>query len=195
MSTPQRRETLMGVEDFIAFYSINPASPGVDPTGARVTISYPHHEIHEGNHYTTSGTTNIDAGTANATSFGIHPPAGSGLHTLYLVSAQNSGLLQIYENATYSGGGTVTPFNNNRNSSNLCGGTFVVDPTIANLGTLIQSRYIGANAPGVRIGGETASRLEWILNPSYKYLAWFVADNANTNVSAGLSFYKEDILV
>ena len=187
MSAPENRESLKSVNDHIAYYT----GTHDTITGAQTVIDVVHQEIHKGTHFTTSGTITIDAGTANAYSFGVHPPPERHLHTIYIVSALNSGLMQVYENATYSGGGTVIPFNNNRNSSIAIGGTFVTDPTIASLGTLLQSRYIGSNNPGTRIGGETASRMEWVLNPSYKYIFWFVAENASTKVSADLETYTE----
>lgn len=161
-----------------------------DVANARITIDLPHHEVHEGDFYTLSGTLQINAGTANAFSYGIYPPTGANLHFQGVVSAQNSGYAQLWEQPSFTLGDTVTPFNNNRNSLNAIGGTFVTNPTIATLGTLLQTRFFGSNAPGVRIGGESNLRNEWILNPSYTYLLWVVADNASTNVNLDIETYK-----
>jgi len=187
MPEPNRRETLMAVEDFIAYYMGTP-----DPSGASPTILYPHHEVHEGNFYTVSQAGTINAGTANALMFAIRQGAGKTAHFQGIVSAKNSGYAELYENATLVASGTIIPLNNDRTSSNLFAGTIITIASITSFGTLLQTRAIGAAAPGTRIGGEGTTRNEWILNPSYWYLVWFYADNASTQVTLDAEFYEQD---
>jgi len=189
MVAPQKRENLAAVQDTIEYYSTSTDLDNIDVTGAKISILFPHHEVHEGNFYTLSSIGTINAGTANAIAVAIKPAIGRTAHFQGIVSAKNSGYAELYENVTVVASGTVTPFNNDRTSSNLWGGTIVTVSSITSFGTLLQSRAIGANAPGTRIGGESTTRNEWILNSDYWYLVWFYADNASTQVSLDAEFY------
>ena len=190
MSEPNRLGTHQATQDFIAYYagSIDTVS------GHPVTLDAVHHHIHEEKHYTRSITGTINAGTANAVTVSIRPGVSQRMHFSGEVTADKAGYWEIYENpdiAAYTG--TIIPFNNNRNSSNLAEGTFTTTLTIASLGTLIQGpRFIGANQPPSRFGGGDQTRHEWILNPSYEYLLWYVAANATTQVDLEIQFYEVD---
>jgi len=191
MPPPNRLSTPQSIQDFIAYYAANPGAPGIDVGGSPISILYPHHEVHEGNFYTLSRAGTIAAGTANALMFAIRPGAGLTAHFQAIVSAKNSGNAELWENATFVASGTLIPFNNSRTSPNLFAGTVVTIDTLLTLGTMLQGRAVGSNAPGTRIGGEGTTRNEWILNPSYWYFIWFYADNADTQVTVDAEFYEQ----
>ena len=110
------------------------------------------------------------------------------------LTADKSGYWELYENpniATYSG--TSIPFNSNRNSANLSEGTLSIPLAIVSLGTLLQGpRFIGANAPASKVGGGDTARHEWVLNPAFEYLWWYVADGATTLTDMEVQFYEVD---
>jgi len=195
MSEPKRRENHMGTQDFIAYYltELNELF-NIDPANALVTIEYPHHEVHEGNFYTLSTQGTIAAGTATALKLFMRPGVGTTMHFQGVVAAKNSGWVQLWENVTYGGGAVTVPKNNDRTSLHVFNGTCNIGGTIVTYGTLLQSRAVGASSPGVRLGAEAGTRNEWIFNPNYWYMLWFIADNATTQISLDAEWYVEDIM-
>ena len=191
MGAPETKENLAAVQDTIAYYNTSTDLDGIDITGAKAIIPYSHHEVHEGNFYTLSSAGTINAGTINAMAIAIRPAPGRTAHFQGIVSAKNSGYAELYENSVVVPSGTITPFNNDRTSPNIWGGTIVATSSITSFGTHLQRRAVGTAAPGTRIGGEGTTRNEWILSSSYWYLVWFYADNADTQVTLDVEFYDE----
>ena len=100
---------------------INPGGRGAvdNSTGAIETITYPHHEIHEGNHFYIEGHTTL----ANAEELRVKlvtPDTAKWAHFLWEISSNNILTTELWEGASggMTGGSGVTPLNNNRNSPN-----------------------------------------------------------------------------
>jgi len=92
------------------------------------TITYEHHEIHGGSHYFVSGFTTLDDGDSIV--FSIAAPSGDKwTHLIFEASGTSQTEFYAYEDATTTGGATLTPFNNNRNSSNTSINTLRLNPT------------------------------------------------------------------
>ena len=192
MTPPKRRDNHQATQDFIAYYAGELDSTGDDFYSANIDIV--HHQIHVGNHYIKTVAGTINAGTAVALAIAIRPAIGTVIHLSGELTADKAGYWELYENPDISVyGSTFVPFNSNRNSTDMSAGTYNSTLTIASLGTLIQGpRYIGASAPSSKVGGGDSTRHEWMLNPGYEYLWWYVADGATTKVSAELQFYEVD---
>ena len=190
MPAPEKRENLTTTQEWIEYlHSVFPVDSVEE---SLITIDFAHHEVHEGNFYTYSDARQINAGTINAVGIVIRPATGKRMHFNGFVSAGNSGYAELRENPSYTGGSTITPFNNDRNSANLSSGTIILQPTITVQGTLLQKRFIGTSFPSAKFGGESRTQNEWILNPSWEYLVRFVATNASTDVSLDIEYYEID---
>jgi len=190
MSAPSRVENIMSLMDLIE-YMVGGIPLTRDEASDTVgAIFESHKQIHDGNFYTYSAAATIGAGTSNALLLVIQPAANTEMHVGAVVVAKGGGWADMYENITHSGGTVVTPFNNNRLSAKTAGATIKVGGNVTDFGTLLQARAVGASAPGAKFGAETAMRSEWILNPAYKYLMRFYADNSDTEVSMEIEFYE-----
>ncbi len=190
MSEPNRYENFNGLMEYMKWLFGGDKVIRDNILGNLVTIDTAHNEVHEGDFYTYSGVGTINSGTANALLMLVRPGLNTRLHFQGVVSSKNSGWAELYENAATSGGTQRTPMNNDRASAHVFSGTLIIGGTVASFGTLLQSRAIGSSAPGVRLGGESDTRNEWILKDDYWYLIWFYADNASTQVSLDFEAYE-----
>ena len=186
MSAPTRKENLLALQDTVACHLGSP-----DPNlGVHPTIDITHNEVHKGNFYTYSLCGTIGAGTINAILLTIKPAIGTTLHMQGIVTAKNSGWVELREDCTVIGGTIVTPKNNNRVADNTMAGTITLGGVVQTFGVFLQARAVGSASPGVRIGAESVTRNEWILDEDYTYLLWFYADNASTQVSMDFEAYE-----
>jgi len=190
MSEPHRQENFSSLMEFMKWLFGGQSLVRDSLINTQVMLDAVHYEVHEGDFYTYSNAATINAGTATALSMVVRPGVGKQLHFQGIVSSKNSGWAELFENVEYTGGSTISPKNNNRASANTFGGTMIVNPTITDFGTQLQSRAVGSSAPGVRIGGESETRNEWILSDEYWYLIWFYADSATTQVSLDFEAYE-----
>lgn len=186
MSAPQKLENMMSLQHTVAYYLGTPDSISL----THPNIDLVHKKVHDGTFYTYSAGGTINSGTVNALILTIYPAIGTALHFQGIVSSKNSGWVELREDCTVLGGTIVTPKNNNRVSDNTMAGTITLGGTVTDFGVLLQNRAIGSSAPGVRIGGESETRNEWILDPDYTYLIWFYADNASTQVTLDFEAYE-----
>lgn len=173
-------EYLVGSEPLVRDY-VNTSTPSIDVV---------HREVHLGKHFTYSHEGTIASGTVGLIILTVRPAIGTELHFTAVVSAKNSGWARLYEDATVVGGTIVTPKNNKRTSDTTMSGTLTLGGTITDYGVRLQSRAVGSSSPGVRLGGEGATRAEWILDEDYVYLMTFTADNADTQVSFDFEAYE-----
>ncbi len=137
-------------------------------TNALATIEYEHHEIHNGNFYTTCKTWTLPAGassniliaTGNTTK---HP------HLIYQSISDDVLTVNFYESPDYSGGTALVAYNRDRNSSNTSGATLTYDATDdgSGKGTLIWTFKAGANKI---VTASESQRFEFILKQNTKYL-------------------------
>lgn len=94
-----------------------------ESTRALVSVSYEHHEIHEGDHYYVSSVQDL----ANSNVLDVQfttPDTTKWSHFVWSFETESETAWYIYEGATISQAGTsLTAINNNRNSANTSGNT------------------------------------------------------------------------
>lgn len=147
-----------------------------DITGANVSISVEHHEVHEGEVFSLyqQAAALADGGTLV---IGIQTPANRWLHLKQYeaLSSASSARLDFVEGGTVNGG-TVVPKNRNRTSANASGAICLGGGTVTSAGSVLESLYItgGSLNPARGFGGSKSIDAEWILNPSTRYYAMLV---------------------
>jgi len=105
-------------------------------------IERAHHAIHDGNHYFIAGYDELDTG--DTTIFAVTAPSSAKrIHMTFAYSANKSYTLQVYEDADVTGGSSATLVNNDRNSANTSELTVVKNPTVNDLGNLLEEVKIG----------------------------------------------------
>ena len=166
---------------------------GVDDIDdALTTIELPHHEVHEGNHYTATDSATINAGVLNRKVWRFTTPNNATqCHLILTFTSSLSGLLTFNENPTLNvAGAGLTEINNNRNSVKTAQLTAFKDTTLTGDGTPLSVLVIGTSAPATRIGGIGRISTEWILKMNEDYVLIFQADNANTLISVVAEWYE-----
>jgi len=160
-------------------------------TNAVNTVDYAHHEIHGGSHFTISDYETLGDG-ATADFVIVTPDTTKQAHLL--IEAGGSGLVKIdeYEGVTEDGDGTtITPKNNNRNSSNTS--TIVVrkGATVTGLGTRLGGAQAGAGGNvNQQRPGSGGRESEFVLKQNTKYLFRITSGAASNNISYSLDWYE-----
>lgn len=159
--------------------SIANEGDGIDgSTNTLQFIDYEHHEIHAGSHYTVFNY--VDGlSVGDTVEFTVTTPdTTTWAHMSYELESITGGKLEIFEGTTgVSGGTTITPINNNRNSTNTSTLTILLDPTaITDDGTSLGIYLAGAN----RGSGQIRRDKELILKQNTTYLFRFTS-TANSN--------------
>jgi hypothetical protein len=75
----------------------------------------------------------------------------------------------LYENASVTGGTSITPVNKNRNSTIASQGVALLNPTVNSLGTMILSQIL-IGGEGKKASGGTVDGSDLILKPLTTYL-------------------------
>ncbi len=113
-------------------------------TEATIFISYPHHELHEGDMFGVIKEVSLATAGDIGDIYIITPSNGKQMHIVWDISGDDKFKLQIYKNPTVSSNGTdITSevFNHNQNSSNTTSATVYDSPTVTNAGTLLYCAY------------------------------------------------------
>ena len=163
-------------------------------TNAVNTLTYSHHEVHEGNHfYVLYSVPSLGAMTTPDDMIQLHfatPDTTKWLHMIFHAKSGGAARFRITE--APSGGlatptGTLTIFNKNRNSSNTSGLASVsYDGTAASGGTLLADEYVGEGRTGA---GESRGAQEWILKQNTTY-AVSLYDTTAITASIVLDWYE-----
>lgn len=164
----------------------------VDILGGMIGISFPHHEIHEGNFYHAD----IDAGTiVSAATYQISITTGAKVpHITFDIWTEAPHIeLALYENSNTPTGGTpVSIINANRNSSNISTNTINQGVT-ASGGTRLRLIPFGGggSVPAAARGGQNASREELDLKPNTEYRILLTNEGAvDGDTHCMLSWYE-----
>ena len=144
----------------------------IDPiTRALTTITYAHHELHEGDMYLAFHRVDLSNGQVFDFSV-ITPNTTKWPHMVIEADAEFEAMMQIWEAPTLSNNGTPkAAYNKNRNVVNPA--TTIVNhtPTVTATGsTLIFEDQWGA---GKKEGGGARALEEWIFKQDTKYLVRF----------------------
>lgn len=158
-------------------------------TKALVLISYEHHEVHEGKHFTTQNWQSV-SGDGTELDLLLTVPADVYPHFLYELSSTAAFELELFESSTTSAAGTLEKTtNNNRNSANTNSMTVHRAPTVSGDGTSLLKGLITS---GFRAGGSAGRENEIILKPSTKYLMRFTKTDAGEGrIDYKLNWYEK----
>ena len=159
-----------------------------DSTESLQFINYEHHEIHSGSHYNY-----CDYQTGNAINATIEfvmttPNTTKWVHLVFEAYSSTGAFIELYEGTTgVTGGTTITPRNNNRNSLNTSDVTLVKDPTsITSDGTRAAGFLAGAN----RSGGSIVRENEYVLKQNTSYLIRITSRAASNDISWAAEWYE-----
>lgn len=162
---------------------------GVDAvTEVLSVISYEHHEIHSGSHYNYCDYSLGEASGAIIEFIFITPDTASWAHLTFEASASNGATIEIYEQASgITGGTTITPRNNNRNSVKTSGVTLIKDPTTI---TSDGGRASGYLAGGGKTSGIVSRDSEFMLQQNQTYLLRITSLGSSNDISWCAYWYE-----
>lgn len=152
-------------------------------TGAVGVIEQEHLQIHNGQGFTVSARFTIP-NVGGTHEFLAIVPAGVFPHFRSFTVTSDGGPnnVDFYEGATYSAEGTlITPFNNNRNSSNAAELLVYDTPTLLTDGLRLEPILIPGTKQSGSFGSEASN--EWILKQDETYMVRIT----NNTVGAGIS--------
>lgn len=157
-------------------------------THAIETITYEHHEIHSGSHFSAKG---YETGLANGATVEFvitTPDTSEEIHMTFSFTFTLGGILDVYRSpTTVAGGSAVTPLNSNENSAHVSALTVVKDPaSIGGDGTLIEGHLGGAN----RQAGSGGREDEIILKRNTAYLFRFTSTANSNSLDYNGSWYE-----
>lgn len=158
---------------------------------ALVTITTPHHMIHEGKSFIVSDWFDNVANDAVST-IRIMVGANKELHATVSVAAQGMGKFRIQEGTTYTVDGTaLTIYDKNRTTANTSDALAYHTPTIDVAGPVIYDSFIPGGSKQRAIGSVRTNGEEWILKKSTDYK--FSITNlggADMDISIEIEFYE-----
>ncbi len=159
--------------------TVHLVGPRDDVTHAIESIDYAHHEIHSGSHFFIEGYATLDSGDDLYVKL-VTPDTAKWAHFVWEISSSAILTTELYEDASggMTGGATVTPLNNNRNSSKSSVLTItsgVTAPT--DTGTTISQSKWGSR----RAGGTISREDELILKQNTTYCRKFLS-GTNGNI-------------
>ena len=122
----------------------------------------------------------------------IHiPDTTTRFHGVPQVNSSGNGLVELFEGATgLLAGTTLTPYNNDRNSSNASTLVVYSEPTslVLTSATKIGLQQI-APRNAVSFGGESQA-VKWIWKNNTDYVLRYVSQAASNNVSFTIQYYE-----
>ncbi len=136
-------------------------------THSLVGITYEHHEVHSGSHYSIKGW--VDVGANDVATFMIKTTnTTTWPHLVYEFTAEAEMVINVYEDAVATNdGAAIAVYNSNRNVTNNPADTlWFSSPVVTNLGTCFWSATMGS---GNKIGGGTRGAEEWVLKQGSTY--------------------------
>lgn len=148
----------------------------VGPHNGRVTESWDHKALHDGQIY--RATSYVTLGAGSALTLMITTGADDNVHLVPTLNTNGPGLAYLYKDSIASGGSTITALNGNCNIPNGTIATVKKDPTITTVGTILEVLAVGSTGFKTAVGG-TAEMSTWILKPNTSYIGQFTADSAS----------------
>lgn len=164
--------------------------PGDPISNLPVVMDFEHHQVHEGE--TWLALSRQDSLGTTTVKYGITVPVFAntiaGPHMLIDVDIYDGAArVDLYAEATFTGGSLITPANRNRNVAGSPG-TTVTGGVTSTDGTLIESFYV-APGKGTASGSRPAS--EWVLKSGAKYRLDLVGQSQNTKAIARFNWYED----
>lgn len=168
--------------------AVTPATEFYDEM-SRITksIDAEHASIHNGWHFNYSDyQLNNSSGSIIRFTF-TTPTNGKLAHFVFMATASLGATLELFEGATgITGGTTITPRNNDRNSLSTSDMTILKDPTVTDEGTRGQGFLLGGN----RQSGQVSRDNEYILKSNTTYLLKITSLSNSNDISWDGEWYE-----
>ena len=160
-------------------------------TRAIESIDYSHHEVHEGMEFFTTYYATVNSG-ANLDILVVTPNSTRWSHMLYRVRSTLITTMTIYEGTTTNADGTgLDEYNADRNSATVSTVVVYHTPDVAATGTAVFVDTWGIAVGGnVRVGGESNTLDEMILQSNKKYLMRLASGSDGNLISVKLRWYE-----
>ncbi len=166
-------------------------------TNSLATLEYPHHEIHEGNHFYAYKTASLTNGQVLTLAF-IIPESAKQFHVFMEFDVATACTIDVLEDVTsFAGGAAFTILNNRRDFQDrkASGATCLVGHTGSDLvvptgGTEIYAQSLGA---GNRSGGTLGHDAELVLKRNSNYLFRITNGTTTQGVTIILQWYEHDL--
>jgi len=147
-------------------------------TNSTNSILYEHHEIHSGSHFNYCDYALNQAVSVEIEFVLVTPNSDKWTHFTFEVTASEGATIELYEGSSgITGGASITPRNNNRNSSKASTVTITKDPTSITSDGIKAAGFI---AGGTRTSGLVGRDKENILKANETYLVR-ITSLANSN--------------
>ena len=142
----------------------------VDPIiPAWVTITTPHHEVHEGETFHICKLIDGLADDGNI-DLGITVSPIKELHISFVGACGGDAIVRMFHTPTFSGGVTATLVNMDFSSTNTSDTLVHVGPTVASSGVTACEILLPGGVKNQATGSTVRSGTEWILKRGLKYL-------------------------
>lgn len=159
-------------------------------TGALISISFPHHQVHRGRHFMYT-----DAVTLNAAATQIYlitaPDVATYAHMTFDLDGTAVTRWDFYEASTHDGTTLQTPGNNNRNSANVPLVTIHKGASGGADGNLLFYYNGGSSTNQSRTSTMSGNNEEIILKRNTKYLLRVTSGTAGNLTNIKLEWYEE----
>jgi hypothetical protein len=160
---------------------------------APISITVPHHEIHEGNGYVVQE--GIQLNNASKEYLIVTPDTTKWTHMIINVLGSQDTSVRFVEGTGKTGGTALTEINRNRNSNNTAGVVVTHTPAGAEGGVtvLFTAQFGIATASGGRggAGAQAEGRAEFILKQNNSYSLTVTALSANVNnITVDIDWYE-----
>jgi len=161
-------------------------------THSLVSIRTVHHQIHEGESFSSNDvTTNVQMAAPKRYLL-ITPDTDTRAHFVFRIGTEPGAKIELFEDTTVSNNGSVLPiFNNNRNSANANELLIYEDPTVTGDGTCIFVEQDGTTTAGGKIGADISHDDEIILKQNTIYQIKITVLANGTDVSTHMDWYEE----
>lgn len=156
----------------LATFDNSDALREVGSSYALPVINLEHIRTHEGRLFTAGKLWDSTGKIANGAFADIAFTASATVsaHVILDVQVGGDSEVYVYEDAVITGGTTITPFNRNRRSSNVCATTVVHTPTVTSPGTLLEAVFAPGGTGHKAGGGSGGFAGEFVLQFSKTYL-------------------------
>lgn len=156
-------------------------------THEQAVMQHEHHEMHEGHHYFIK--TYVSNGVGAATDYFAFttPNTTTRIHAKSILAPDVDYVLNIYEDATITGGTPVVGINNDRDSGNSPELVTVAAPTVTVPGTLIWAARTGGGKDPV--GVAPGLNYEIIAKTNSTYVFELIKQITSTTAVADLNFW------
>ena len=167
-----------------------------DIANGQVVISFPHHEVHDGDTFiacykSPEGTDIEDDASLDIV---LVPARATALHFTFAVAAAGDAEFFIYEGSNTDIGTAIPTYNLNRVSGKISNLFIKHTPSITAVGTMLCNVFLPGGTKNQANGGSTRQDTEYILAPLTKYLFRLTNRAGSAKVLGwNFSWYEKDV--